>query len=388
MRKIYFTEFKFKEKYLYFSIIISFLIIAYYHLNLGFHMSPDSFKFSRAADDLIKSNLNLFDFYFSNKSGSQRITPIFFTIPILLTAICKILFGHGWHYGFLLFNLMFVLFSIIIFVRTLLIIQVRPLIILLTLPLIIVSVDLLTWPRYILADTIYSLFVILSIYFIAKGLMENKYNYYYLFLIIFLMLLTRPTSLPVIGAIILFITLSKYQFLLRLNNILLFIVIPLILLPLVFTILYLFIEFNFSTNAQLDFWLLSKVKAGMIIHDRPETWVDSPKNFKDIFTLFFLRLIYFFNPYAINFSKIHIILNVFQSFIFLLSIIIWFFLKGITENQDKLFFFIVLLSFSVASFHSFTLIDFDWRYRFPVIMPLIMLFPISIEMILKKNNKI
>ena len=49
-----------------------------------------------------------------------------------------------------------------------------------------------------------------------------------------------------------------------------------------------------------------------------------------------------------------------------------------------IFFFIIILSFSVAAFHSFILIDYDWRYRFPIILPLITLIPISLEMILRK----
>jgi len=388
MKKISFTEFKFKEKYLYFSIIISFLIIAYYHLNLGFHMSPDSFKFSKWADDLINLDFNLYDFYFSDKSKNERLSPFFFTIPIFLTALCKIIFGIEWQYAFLLFNLVLVFFSIILFAKTLLLVRVRSFLIFLTLPLIIVSVDLLTWPRYILSDMNYVILVVLAIYVITKGLVQNKFNYFQLFLIMFLMLITRPSSICVIFAIIFFITISKYQFLLTPRKILAFLFMLLILVPLLFSLLYYYIELNFSENTPMEWWFVSKVKLGMIIHDRPETWVDAPKDFKDIVNIYFLRLVNFFNPYAENFSMIHIVLNFFQTFIVLLSITIWPFFGGNTKYQDKLFVFIILLSFSVSAFHSFTLIDYDWRYRFPVILPLIMLFPISIEMILKKYNKI
>ena len=65
-----------------------------------------------------------------------------------------------------------------------------------------------------------------------------------------------------------------------------------------------------------------------------------------------------------------------------------FFWSSYNEIYDKIFLFIILLSFSVAAFHSFILIDYDWRYRFPIILPLILLFPISLEIIVKKfyNN--
>lgn len=157
-----------------------------------------------------------------------------------------------------------------------------------------------------------------------------------------------------------------------------------ILIPIIFGLLYYLIEFNFSENTQIEWWLLSKVKVGMIIHDRPETWVDPPSNFNDVVNIYFLRLVNFFNPYAATFSTIHLVLNFFQIFLILLSIITWSLCGSLTRSQDKLFLLIIMISLSVASFHSFTLIDYDWRYRFPIILPLIMIIPISLEKVLKK----
>ena len=157
-----------------------------------------------------------------------------------------------------------------------------------------------------------------------------------------------------------------------------------ILIPIIFGLLYYLIEFNFSENTQIEWWLLSKVKVGMIIHDRPETWVDPPSSFKDVVNIYFFILFNFFNPYAATFSTIHLVLNFLQIFLILLSIIIWPICGSLTKSQDKLFLLIIMISLSIASFHSFTLIDYDWRYRFPIILPLIMFIPISIDMILRK----
>ena len=124
----------------------------------------------------------------------------------------------------------------------------------------------------------------------------------------------------------------------------------------------------------------------MIIHDRPDTWVDIPNNFFDVMIIYFLRFVYFFNPYASTFSILHIVLNVFQTILILSSIIIWSLFKTHIKIHDKIFFFILILSLFITAFHSFILIDYDWRYRFPIILPLLMLFPLSIENILKKIN--
>ena len=385
MKKFFFKITNLNENHLYFSILLSFFIIACYHLNSGFSMSGDSHKFSRWADDLIKFNFNFYEFYF--KENSERISPFFFTVPVFLIAICKVIFGNGWQYAFLSLNLAFVFFSLMIFSKTLLIIKIRPYLIFLTLPLIIVSVDLLTWPKFILSDMNYAFLIILATYVMAKGFVENKYNYLQLFLIIILMIITRPSSVPAIFAILFFITISKYQYFKRPKVILVFVFLLFISIPFIFGLLYYFIEFNFGENIQIEWWLLSKVKAGMIIHDRPETWVDSPSNFKDVVYLYFLRLVNFFNPYAATFSKIHIFLNFLQTFLILLSIILWSIFGTLIRSYNKLFFFIIFISLSIASFHSFTLIDYDWRYRFPLILPLIMLFPISLQMTLNKLNK-
>ena len=124
----------------------------------------------------------------------------------------------------------------------------------------------------------------------------------------------------------------------------------------------------------------------MVIGDRPDTWVEPPSTYFDIVYLYFIRMISFFNPNASEFSIIHTILNIFQTFIMVFSIIIWSYLNENIQPINKTFFLVMLLSLSVTAFHSFTIIDYDWRYRFPLILPLIMLFPISIEILIRKIN--
>ena len=251
------------------------------------------------------------------------------------------------------------------------------------------SVDLLIWPRFILSDMIYSFLVLLSTYFIIKSIIRNKINYFGIVVVIIFLLASRPSSIPVIVAIFLFIIISKFQIFSKFKifskqiNKLMFVLITFISIPFILSLVYLFIEYNFNDIAKVNY-ITGMVKEGMIIHDRPNTWVNVPSNFIDIKQIYFLRLINFFNPYASTFSVLHIALNVFQILIILSSLLIWLLITDYTKSQNKLFFFVILLSFSVASFHSFILIDYDWRYRFPIILPMLMLFPISLEIITKK----
>ncbi len=382
MKNIFSTQWKFGNMLLYIAIIVCFLLIAYYHLNSGFSMSSDSERFSRWADDLIRLDFNLYEF-FSIDKASHRPSLFFFSVPVVLIALCKVIFVNEWQFAFLILNLSLVFFSLIIFVKCLLLIKVKPVFISLTLPLILISVDILIWPKFILSDMIYAFLVLLGVYFIIKGIINNKINYLELSIIIFLLFASRPSSIPVVFAIVFFIIISRFQIFLRQKNIILFILLIFISIPFILGLAYLFIEFNFNDIAKVDF-LTGMVKDGMIIHDRPETWVKEPKNFIDVVYVYFLRLINFFYPYASTFSVVHIALNAIQIVLILFSIFIWSFFGVHIKIHDKVFLFILLLSFSVAAFHSFILIDYDWRYRFPIILPLILLFPISLEIFVKK----
>ena len=388
MKNIFSTQWRYANIFLYVSIIISFSVFLYYHLSLGFSMSSDSERFSRWADDLIRLNFNLLEF-FSLDKVSYRPSLFFFSIPVVLIALCKLIFVSEWQFAFLLLNQLLIFFSLIIFTKNLLLIGVRPIIISLSLPIILMSVDLLIWPRFILSDMIYSFLVLLSTYFIIKLIIRNKINYFGIVVVIIFLLASRPSSIPVIVAIFLFIIISKFQIFSKFKifskqiNKLMFVLITFISIPFILSLVYLFIEYNFNDIAKVNY-ITGMVKEGMIIHDRPNTWVNAPSNFIDINQIYFLRLINFFNPYASTFSVLHIALNVFQILIILSSLLIWLLITDYTKSQNKLFFFVILLSFSVASFHSFILIDYDWRYRFPIILPMLMLFPISLEIIIKK----
>ena len=380
IKKILSPDWKYGVRSLYLVILVSFMLIGYYHLNIGFKMSSDSYTYSEWADNLIKLDFNLFSYYFQN----TFINPNFiYTIPVLLIALSKSFFGEAWQYAFMILNLILVFSSLILFSKSLILLKVRPLIICLSMPLLVLSVDLLTWPRYILSDMIFSFIIIMTVYLIIKGIVKKKIYYLPIFFMIILMFLSRPTSLPFIFAIIAFVIISKFQVNYSPKYIILFIFLLSIFTPLIFAMLYQLMKVYLSDNAQAVF-LIEMVETGMIIHDRPETWIDTPKTFVDLVYLYFLRFIFFFKPYAESYSMIHIILNSLQTLIIFMSINLWLFLKANFNSIHKTIALILMISFSAAAFHSFTLIDYDWRYRFPIILPLIIIFPLSIEIFLRK----
>jgi hypothetical protein len=381
MKNILLKQFRHGEKLLYLSILITFSIIAYHHLSIGYRMSPDSYTYSGWADDLIKLNFNLYNYYAQNTFWTPSF---FYTIPVAVVALLKVFFGNGWQYGFLALNLSLVLFSLVIFSKSLLIIGVRPIIISITMAILVVSVDLLIWPRYILSDTIFSFLVILITYIMIRGIIMDKTYYISLISIMCIVLFSRPSSLPILFAIFAFILISRFHIYNKPKLLLLLLFVALLVItPLIFSYLNHYMSTNLRDIVQVK-WLLDQVNLGMIIHDRPETWISPPSSFIDVAYLYFIRMISFFTPYAEPFSTIHIVLNSLQTFVILLSITIWSFLGGNVKAFDKTVLFILLLSFSVAAYQAFTIIDYDWRYRFPLILPLIMIFPISMEILFKR----
>ena len=195
---------------------------------------------------------------------------------------------------------------------------------------------------------------------------------------------TRPTSLPYIFIFVFFIALCRFKIVYS-PKIIIFLLFSLCLVtPFILAAFYQLMEIYFSDNPKTIF-LIYMVENGVIIHDRPETWIASPKSFIDLANLYIVRFLYFFSPYAKGFSIMHIILNSLQTFIPLFSISFWFFTGKENSSINKTIALILLLTITVAFFHSFTLIDYDWRYRSPVIIPLLIIFPISFEVFIRKN---
>ena len=139
---------------------------------------------------------------------------------------------------------------------------------------------------------IYAFLVLLSVYLIIKGIINNKINYLEISIIIFLLLASRPSSISAVFNFIIYYY-FKISIFMKQKNILLFILITFISTPFLLSLVYFFIEFYFDNIAKIDFYT-DMVKNGMIIHDRPETWVNRPKNFIDIVYIYILRLINFF----------------------------------------------------------------------------------------------
>jgi hypothetical protein len=380
IKKCIYKEWKFENRILFLVILIFFSLITFYNLKIGLRMSSDSHTFSRWADNLINLNFNFYQYYIQNTFGNPNFI---YTVPILLMSITKLIFGSEWQYSFMIINLILVLFSFIIFTKILILLKVRPLIICLSMPLLTLSSDFLTWPRYILTDTIFAFIVILTIYFTVRKIVQFKQSYFPLIIMIVLLIFSRPSSIPYVFTIICFMLIMKSKIKFNPKIIITTIFLLLIITPFIFSFFYLFMKNNLNNIPQV-LYLINWVESGQVIHDRPSTWTHSPNTFFDLVYLYFMRILFFFNPYFQSFSNIHNLLNLFQSIIIFFSILFWIFSKEKSNTFNQTIALILLFAFFVAAFHSYTIIDYDWRYRYPLILPLLVIFPISLEILFRK----
>ena len=119
---------------------------------------------------------------------------------------------------------------------------------------------------------------------------------------------------------------------------------------------------------------------GVIVNDRPHTYVEIPKNIFDISKIIFLRFLSFFIFYDELFSLKHNILNslIFATLYFL-SFLTFFNFNLYETSQKKIILIMILTVISFCFFHSILLIDYDWRYRVPCLIPLSILAVMGLE---------
>ena len=353
-------------------------IIAVINLRIGAVMSPDSHTYSSYADKLINLEFNYFLYFESNSLG--RLVPI--TLPVTLIAILKIISPSQWMEYFIYVNTLFVFITFYFFQRAMQSVKIHNIVIAFCSFLLLLSADFLTWPRYILTDTIYASLSFLLIY-ITMTVKNFDFKIFSIwFLCCLLIAFTRPTAMPILAVSIFLMFIYK----IKLNPK----VMMLVFLISFFSsaLFYAVFASNLANHTNLSEGidhLMNFAKSGVVIHDRPDTYLNITNEISGFFKLFCYRFLFFFNPYTSSFSSIHIIFNSFLILVYLFGLIVTNWNWGVVTLEQKQFFLkINLFIFSVAVFHSATLIDFDWRYRFPAIILMMFVGAISMQSLVNR----
>jgi len=353
-------------------LYVTTFIIAAYNLRIGTILSPESYLHSSTAEALVSLKFNYFRFF--EAFSLEQLPNI---LPISLIAFLKIIFPNTWMEYFIYINIACVFLSIYLFQRVMLHLKIDTVVISICCFLFLFSSDFLTWPRYILYDTIYVGFAFLLIHLtLSIKNFDLKKIFIWLLCLLFVAL-TNKLATPVITMSILFLFIYK----MKLNGKVILIISLLSLLT--SALLYSILTSVLINHSNLSEWSLQTInfeKLGIVIHSRPDTYIIMSDDIFGFFKLFCYRFLYFFNPYASSFSIIHIIFNSVIMMVYFIGLIIstWYWTL-VTFEQKQYFLKINLFIFSIAIFHSATLIDADWRYRFPVIILMIIIGAISIQ---------
>ena len=358
-----------------FSLVFSFTAIILSVIYKGPILDPDTYQFIEWSNLLIQNSFNFLAFY---SLVEFWIPSYFYTTMILLLSILRSIFPETWQIFFLILNLFSILTILWCFysLRKKITFLVWPLAIA---PILFLMGDALVWPSHIATDTFFAALVMFGITLIFKK--EILYPSFSLFLTLALLALTRPTSPAVIiGLVLIFILLKTETYNLIYKHIKA-LVFSLIILSALF---FAFLIGNTEVSNELIDGFRSMAFAGEVIRARPETWLSPSERFTDLIILFLVRFISFFQIWVSDFSLLHNIINSIFTTFFILSSLCFIFGNFIfnkqqsTQYQLALFFLIIV----GGLFHSGTLIDYDWRYRYTYVAPMALFSAITFEKVI------
>ena len=238
-----------------------------------------------------------------------------------------------------------------------------------------VNYDYIIWSNYLLTDFFFSF---LCLAFIVNLSLKNSKLIN--FLLIVLLVFTRPpgiVSIFIYLQYIFFVNIIDSKTLLKKNIFYLIIIYCLTIILISFLLFYNIFPETFNETFQYH---RSYYFEGVIVNDRPHTYVEIPKNIFDISKIIFLRFLSFFIFYDELFSLKHNILNslIFATLYFL-SFLTFFNFNLYETSQKKIILIMILTVISFCFFHSILLIDYDWRYRVPCLIPLSILAVMGLE---------
>lgn len=105
----------------------------------------------------------------------------------------------------------------------------------------------------------------------------------------------------------------------------------------------------------------------------------------DYFYLIIYKIVMFFNPILTAFTLKHKLINgLFFLSSYILTLVGVFGSRVLTTFNRSVIFFAVSFSLVTAVYHAVTIIDYDWRYRFPIVPILLLSSTIGLDIVVKK----
>jgi len=355
-------------------------------LKIGPIMGGDSFTYV-AWVEYIKNN----DFSFINNNDSHSNRGYFYLLTVYIIYFTQIISTQYWQYVFIFLN--FIIFLFIYFLIYQLILKKlnNHFLNFFSFFIFFINYEQFLWIRYILTDYFFYFFISLSLFSLIK-INKKKYLKYSLliFISIALSIFTRPTFVVLI--LIFCLKFLKYLCnILKINNYFIFLT---FLSLSIFGILFMNIVLGNIFNGYFDnssLKLIAKFYSqGLIVHQRFHTYIEVVDlNILTLLKLFIVKFIYFFIFWDQLFSFKHNILNsiaFIPTYIFLIYGLIKY--KYFNFYEKNIIFNSMIYILCFAYFHSLTHIEYDWRFRLPVYLPIFLISILGFYKYLNWNYKL
>jgi hypothetical protein len=361
-------------------------------------LSPDSYTYSRWADQLLAMHFN----YIAWSRGIDFVVPpLTYAGWVTIVAFDKLALGPAWARGILVLNL--VLATAVAFMVLRLVGRLTSSTILVAgaTAAFLVGFELFLWIPYALSDVSFMFLACVVVYLICSYLGTDRppspLRAGVPFLVALLALLYRPAALPLfVLAIVAAAAARRVQFADGVRLALLARRAAVVLVALVAVVVV--IDSILMSNPGLwpfpflSSWiheLSQEYRQGMVVYGRPETFHRPPGTTLDYLWLNIDRLRSFFVFTAPSFSRPHQFANIafFVPVYVGWLVALWSILRSKAFLNRGLWWatgigtlFVVFF----AVFHSLQQIDFDWRYRLPCLPILILLGAIGWHQLLRE----
>lgn len=145
-------------------------------------------------------------------------------------------------------------------------------------------------------------------------------------------------------------------------------------------------SWTIDTVARSVRWDAKSYRLGEVIKGRPETFHPPPSTAVDYAAIAADRFVHFFAPIAATFSRGHKIASVaFYAPLYLLAIAAVIAASRREGTAADVVILSAVVVLTVAFWHSLVVIDYDWRYRLPVLPHLIFLAACAVPLLLRNR---
>lgn len=350
------------------------LVLLVYHGLLGPELSRDSHTFDRLSDRVLSWEFSL-TAYWQGMAGPERL----YLVSLFGVAFLKLASGEAWPMAWLAGNLALVALTMAAFVAAGRRLGLGMPVIASASLLFLLSADYLTWPRFLLTDTGLAFLVMLAVMVATKplgrltGVLQSA--------VLVTMAFTRPAAIPAVIAFAAFYGLTASGADQASRHV---VALGLIGGTVAASGIYaavMWTHYNqwLPPTRALDY-LGSYAHQGAVILHRDETAITMHHGVVDYLRLFYARLFSFYFPWVEGFSLRHRLFNgVLHGAIALAAVRLYLRPPVLSQPQRRAILLIVLLAAAVAVFHTVTLIDYDFRYRYPVVAPLLLMVAIALS---------